>query len=135
MWAALDMHTHRPVDIAGEPLFKKAQSDRPVYLEAARVNAVDGEPVGTHKICYSDIDFNRHANSIRYIEWVLDTYSKEHHHDNVLKRIDINYLQESQWGDEVQILGKHTDNGDCFDLQIDNKSVCKTRLQWTARGK
>ncbi|MBP5318945.1 MAG: hypothetical protein J6Y77_06055 [Paludibacteraceae bacterium] len=133
LWALLDSNTHRPLDLSGDQRLHEAVCDRPCDLEPERLGFAEGELVGTHRIAYSDIDFNRHANSIRYLEWVLDTYPREYHEQHYIKQLDINYLRESHWGDTVELLVQRSAAGDVFDLRIEGKAVCRARLIWGER--
>ncbi|HNS30560.1 MAG TPA: thioesterase [Tenuifilaceae bacterium] len=51
----------------------------------------------------SDIDVNMHVNNTRYIEWAFNAFSQEEFKDFTVKKIDINYLSECFFGDNVTI--------------------------------
>ena len=69
IWSMIDTATRRPVNLL-ETLYKEA----PVLAEAnsmerpVRILEVKGEKVDEVKARYSDIDFNQHVNSARYIK-------------------------------------------------------------------
>ena len=63
-----------------------------------KVPAPDAEPVLTHKVAYSDIDFNRHVNTMRYIEMMLDVLPIERFAEERPLRLDINFLKEARYG-------------------------------------
>jgi acyl-ACP thioesterase len=60
---------------------------------------VSGEPIATHKVVYSDIDFNRHMNTMRYIDLILDTMPIEELEALQALRMDMNFMKESLYGD------------------------------------
>ena len=49
-----------------------------------------------HIICYSDLDYNNHCNSCKYLEWMLNTYPMDVHETPF--RLDINYVKETYIG-------------------------------------
>ena len=73
-WCMLDFATRMPVDM--NTLAKVHEGtivDAPSPCAAPkRVGAVAGEPQLVHKVAYSDIDFNRHMNTMRYIDLMSD---------------------------------------------------------------
>lgn len=83
----------------------------------------------------SDLDINYHTNNVNYIKWANDTYSpafiKEYHP----KSVEINYIAESMFGDDICIKSSHQENSaDVFQHSIfrvnDNKEICRTRFEW-----
>ena len=73
-WCMLDLSKRTAVDLrAVAESHNDAIVECPSPAEKPRkVPAPDAEPVLTHKVAYSDIDFNRHVNTMRYIEMMLD---------------------------------------------------------------
>ena len=69
-WCMLDLSKRTAVDLrAVAESHNDAIVECPSPAEKPRkVPAPDAEPVLTHKVAYSDIDFNRHVNTMRYIE-------------------------------------------------------------------
>ena len=68
-----------------------------------KVPAPDAEPVLTHKVAYSDIDFNRHVNTMRYIEMMLDVLPIERFAEERPLRLDINFLKEARYGQTLSV--------------------------------
>lgn len=62
------------------------------------------EVIGKHKVVFSDIDLNGHANNTKYVEWVLNALP-EADVDSTLKELIINYNQELRPGEEVSLCG------------------------------
>ena len=68
-----------------------------------RLGAVKGEPIAEHKVVYSDIDFNRHMNTMRYIDIIFDTLPIEvPEHLNGF-RLDMNFVKEARYGDNLPV--------------------------------
>jgi acyl-ACP thioesterase len=50
---------------------------------------------------YSDIDYNGHVNSIKYIEHICDLFPLDYYRTHHLKRIEMAYIAESYFGDTL----------------------------------
>jgi acyl-ACP thioesterase len=51
-----------------------------------------------HEIQYSDVDYNRHCNSCKYLEWMINAVQIDGTHPF---RLDINYQKELYQGDRM----------------------------------
>lgn len=130
LWAMIDVSTRRAVDLKTiEGLSDAASGIPPVIDKPGRLPSVESNAVTTHRVAYSDIDFNRHANSMKYVEWMLDCFSLEWHQNHFVKRFEINFLHEVLYGEQVAIC--HNQDGDAFLFEIkkeENGSICKMKL-------
>ncbi len=132
LWSMIDMNTRRPVNL-NESLYQNApiiaegiQMERP-----ARILEVKGEKVDEVKVRYSDIDFNQHANSARYIKWQIDSYTLDIFKEKNIKRFDINFVQEVLFGEKLEVFKEERGNEHYFDLKNESgRSICKTILTW-----
>ncbi len=111
-WCMLDFDTRMPVDMNtlaqvhdGTIVDSPSPCERP-----RRLGAVSGEPIAEHKVAYSDIDFNRHMNTMRYIDIILDTMPIDELEKLQTLRMDVNFMKESLYGDVLQLHGQ-CDNG------------------------
>jgi medium-chain acyl-[acyl-carrier-protein] hydrolase len=94
-----------------------------------KISAPIGEPVSRHRIKYSDIDFNRHTNSMKYLEWMIDLFPMDVYLNQQVKRMDINYLNEALFGDVVDICREQPDaNRYIFGLNRNGEALCKAQL-------
>lgn len=76
-----------------------------------------------HKVCYSDIDYNRHTNNTKYILWSLDALPSEITTGSDISDIIINFNREAHLGEEVSIVAGRKDGeyyiiGKCEDERI-----------------
>lgn len=74
--------------------------------------------VAGHVVSYSDVDFNKHANNAKYIEWIMDILPHGLSLDRVIKSIQINYITEAKLDDKVIFMidmnaVKSVESGDC----------------------
>ncbi|HQP23502.1 MAG TPA: thioesterase, partial [Bacteroidales bacterium] len=82
-------------------------------------------------VVYSDLDFNRHVNSVKYLEWMLDMLPLENIINNGFSRLDMNYLREALYDDRLLLSYQQEDNHHLFDIKRkDETPVCRARIQW-----
>lgn len=100
-WCMIDFDSRMPVDM--NTLAKVHDGtivDCPSPCERPRrLTAVGGESIAEHKVAYSDIDFNRHMNTMRYIDIIFDSMPIEVPEKLESLRMDVNFLKESLYGD------------------------------------
>lgn len=67
----------------------------------SRRGIADSLPAQKRQVRYSDVDFNDHLNSCKYISFIMDAYP--HLRAQVPLRMDIKYSKEIRLGEEVSI--------------------------------
>jgi len=92
----------------------------PAYGEAFRVQ-------------YSDMDLNRHVNSSRYVQWMLDSFGREFLERNEVGRAEINFLDEAMPGDEIYTGREQvSDTPPVFLANVsrkgDSREICRARF-------
>ena len=60
-----------------------------------------GKQIAHFRVQFSDLDVNRHVNSTRYLQWMIDSHSQEHLEKTELKAIELSFLAEALPNDEV----------------------------------
>ncbi|MDR2894615.1 MAG: hypothetical protein LBU97_04060 [Alistipes sp.] len=137
-WAMIDLATRRPLDLSalsdkGTSLVdRRPPIDRPHKVGPFGRNA-DGEfdfKVQPHRVVYSDIDFNGHVNSMKYLEWMVDTLPPEAIAEMDGFRFDVNYIHEARLGDRLEICCGRDDTGaHLFDIvNAGGLSICKATI-------
>ncbi len=103
VWAVLDMEKREIVNCFDNPIFEGAVDGEVLEMNRVRMTTIP-EPTAIvpHKVCYSDLDYNRHCNSCKYLEAMLNAYRPDYYDKSV--RLDINYQKEVTEGDELQTL-------------------------------
>ncbi len=112
LWFVLSEKTRKPQKIGkmGEnmPVFpdRKGVKNKPLKISSTK---------GAHflkkiKIRYSDFDFNRHVNNVKYVEWVIDSNDVSRFGEQEIAEIDMNFI------------GETTENEDFIHLFYDEKS-------------
>lgn len=136
-WLILDSVRRRPTRPAklkeASHLFptEKALDTNPTKLKRFSIDA-PGEPFAVR---YSDLDLYDHVNNARYIQWVLDSFSRETHKEKRLVEFEVNFAAEAKIGDVVSIHTKPLEDSPgffehCVKRQSDNRDVCLARTRW-----
>lgn len=130
LWSVINFETRRPVDLLTEADLRPFITEQEVDTRPPmRIDELHTEPIATHTVRYSDLDFNVHTNSMKYVQWMLDTLPLEQFQHRHIAAFDINYAHEARFGQEIKILRNEIDGGYHFDLKSDeNKSFCKAKI-------
>ncbi len=89
----------------------------------------------TLQVNYSDLDVNDHVNNVKYIEFVLDSLPLEFLKTHLLKGVEVNYIAEAKYSDNILIHHETKNNGSLemlHDLfrKDDNLEICRARTVW-----
>ena len=79
---------------------------------------------------YSDIDFNRHVNTMRYIRMMLNTLPIEYLTDNRPLRLDIHFANECKLGQMLTINYEQRDNISMFEIRNEDAVACTAAIEW-----
>lgn len=128
VWAVLDLEKREIVNCFDLPIFANSVDGEVIDMPRIRMTTIP-EPTGSmpHKIVYSDIDYNGHCNSCRYLQAMTDAYLPDYYGKKI--RLDINYSKEAMLGEEMQIYYLVTDDG--VQYQMKNKAgetSCSAKL-------
>ena len=139
VWAVLDLTSREIVNIFDKPMFDgsvdgevlnmaRAPRLKPILLDNLEDDASAlqaGEIL--HEIQYSDVDYNRHCNSCKYLEWMVNAVQA---FDNQKPfRLDINYVKELYQGDKMWTRFVKTLDGVQYQQVDDNGiSCCNARI-------
>ena len=110
VWAVLDMEKREIVNIFDDPMFADCVDGETIDLPRVRMTTIP-EPTGVvpHKVVYSDIDYNSHCNSCRYLEAMTNAYLPDYYGKKI--RLDISYQKEAMLGEELQTYYLVTEDG------------------------
>lgn len=131
-WAVIDLKTRRPFDLRNKPEWQQYATEESRGVEdPIGISAISGELISEHRVRFSDIDFNQHTNSMKYAEWMLDSYSPDTLKNRSITQFDINYMHEALYGQNIKIVRSENENKSLFNLtDNDNFSVCRAAIRW-----
>lgn len=133
LWMSIDINSRRPTNL----LELQGLSDYTVDKEcpipsASKIGVIDeGQVDSSFTVKYSDIDINKHLNSIKYIEHFVDIFPLQMYEHKQISNIEINYIAESKYGTKMDIMKSKIDIN-CFILEMKDqtKTVCSSRITW-----
>lgn len=105
LWCVLNIETREAADMS---MMKEAH-DRFIVAEPspiatpARLRPIDAQISVSRPVVYSDIDFNRHVNTLRYVDMIFDTMPLEEFERREAMRLDINFLAEARYGETISV--------------------------------
>ncbi|HEY5913672.1 MAG TPA: acyl-ACP thioesterase domain-containing protein [Verrucomicrobiae bacterium] len=131
-WLILDVNSRRPQRVEKyltpiTPVSSTATDREPEKLPPCSGNCASSWPVR-----YTDVDLNGHANSARYIGWLMDSYPADWHQRYAPSLVELNYLGESHQGDTLSL--RTGQSGPCEFLhsivKSDQQEACRARVDW-----
>lgn len=131
LWAMIDLDSRQPMDLRSHTEYNSAIVNEPQPIESTkRIIMPQATDKATHKVAYSDIDFNQHANSIKYLEWLVDMLPIEWHTERTFNRYDINFMHESLYGETLQI-GCYIDQNATFEItNTEGVAICRASIHF-----
>ena len=105
VWAMIDTTTRHPADLMeikdGRIMDFVTPPDHPDFIEVpitkpVRIQMEDAALAREVPTFFSDVDFNGHINSMRYLDHILDLFPLDWHRKNNIKRLDIAYIAEGR---------------------------------------
>ncbi len=137
-WVVLDLESRKIQRLT--ELAEKWPSKPDVYSINKNAEKVDSpakpECSEPFKVQYSDMDLNRHVNSARYVQWMLDSFGREFLESHEVRKAEINYIDEAMPGDEVFTGSERQSEMPLVFLtnvsrKSDNREVCRARLTFS----
>ena len=128
-WVVMNIAERRVAraDFLSEFTSTEPQSrDFAIEEQAGKVMARGAEfsLLGTHDVRWSDVDYNQHANNVKYTVWAMDAMPEELVYEKTLKELTINFNREARPGETVELWhalapdGAHIVEGRVGDHQV-----------------
>lgn len=137
-WVAIDMRTRTMADLSAFEQGAIPCLNRPCPVEPAR--KLGAMPLSASReplyFSYTDIDFNRHVNTVRYIARVLDHWPLQHHDRFAVQRLDMAFNREVRYGDTAELRVTSPDGGATAECEIarpDGSRAAALRIHWRLR--
>ena len=87
-------------------------------------------------VLFSELDINKHFNSVKYVERVLDDFGIDFLNTHEPAELEVNYLKEGQAGDSIAVTNtklSESENLNCLVRQSDGADLCVMRIVWRER--
>lgn len=132
VWVAINMKTRRPADLSAFGVLTEVISDKACPIDRQDKLRPDATPQMRHpyKFQVSDIDLNRHVNSSRYVELIINQMDLDTYDNSFVSRFEIEYRRESHYGDEVEVCSSASPDGKALITSINHGDtpVCIARI-------
>jgi acyl-ACP thioesterase len=135
IWAAIDVESRRPIDIflwrPDLKVFIESEKNCPIG-KMAKIPPVEGiESTMGYTVRYSDIDINKHMNSIKYVEHAINVFDLSFFKEKYIRKFEIVYLAEGMFGDKLKLYKQAvSENEYLIDTKKGEESVCRSRIVW-----
>jgi len=138
-WLILDMENHKIFRLSDFRATFPKHVDSNACRNPKRIkpDAHSGELVYS-PVLFSELDINKHFNSVKYVERVLDDFGIDFLNSNEPAELEVNYLKEGQAGDYVAVTRTQLSENEslnCLVRQSDGADLCVMRLLWRNRVK
>ncbi len=135
IWLVLDLDARRNANMEELNELKCLVLDRPCPIDPpSRMRMEAGEHIDAFKVRYSDIDLNRHVNSSRYVEYLLNQYPFEWYDNNRITRFEIAYAHEARPGIDIDVYREVKDDAShVLELRHDGTALCRSRIIFEPR--
>ena len=132
-WAMIDLQSRSAMDLswvgdahADAVVDAALPTDKP-----RKIREVNPSETVEHRVVYSDIDFNRHVNTMRYIEMMLDMLPVETLTRETPVRLDIHFLKECRFGQTLTVGCELREHSALFEISADGgPAAVRASIEW-----
>ena len=133
VWVAMDFESRTMADLTSFEQEAVPVADLPCPIERIpRMPPLGADAVEeSYTFRYCDIDFNRHVNTVRYLDLILNHWSLDHFDKNIIRRFDIMFRRECHYGETVllRIEGSQCDKSAC-EIVREGERLVDARIEW-----
>ena len=127
MWLVIDLATRASVDISKLSYIVENVSPRPCPIEPQeRMRAMTPTRTLEHTFGSVECDVNRHVNTVRYLELMLNQFPLEKFDNQLLYRTELAFVKETRYAETVTVNIDDSDPEKCG-ISLDNESGCHCR--------
>ena len=135
IWMVINMTTRDSVDISSLSYIRENISSRKCPIEAQnRLRPVTEGKSISYTFQYTDCDVNRHVNTVKYLDLLMNQLTLDRYDQNIVHRLEIAFIKETHYGDTAQV---HVDESNPLDVKmsidVDGMSHCRARMVLTPR--
>lgn len=133
VWVPMNFDTRTVADLGAFDLDSYPIGNLACPIEKTpRIAALGEEARATdYDVKYCDIDFNRHVNTVRYIEMLMNQWPLEHFDRLYPRRFDILFRHECRFGETLSLRVADKDNvSDCEIVKSTGDKAIAARFIW-----
>ncbi len=113
--------------------FPLQQERHEIDVKLQKIESQPAEQTGFEYIVrYTDLDVNKHVNSSKYMQWILDSFPIDFLDAKTLKSFEINFLAEAQLNDKIFVSTAFDDDHYYCEIkrERDNAELCRAKVVW-----
>ena len=129
IWAVIDIQKRNIVNVFDLPMFTNSVDGEILPIKRAQrfANLEEYDGAQPHTITYSDVDYNNHCNSCKYLEIMLDTARPTWLNEGI--RLDITYVKELYFEEVMNTLWKYNEDEIVYQQKNkENTTCCNARI-------
>ena len=133
IWMAIDLDKRTAADISSLKTDRMINRERrsPVARPSRPSSPATVTSSHEHTFSFTDLDFYRHVNSVRYVEMVLNSWGLERYDRQRIASIEIAFNHECHFGDTVSILCDDTDpHSSVVEVMRQDLRVMSVSITW-----
>ncbi|HUI33552.1 MAG: thioesterase [Dysgonamonadaceae bacterium] len=135
-WAILDLDTRRSVPLSIVPELNRFIVNEEIPLESpGRIPDIKGSVANSFEVKYSDVDLNVHTNVLKYLQCICDCFSLDFYSKRILKRVEINFLKELEYGDKGTVYYEEVAGNDFLFKLVTSEGVVVSRSRMVFENK
>lgn len=135
IWMVIDLSTRKSVDIESLTYISENIIDHPCPIAPqGRLQPVTEGEITEHTFGYVECDFNRHVNTVRYLELLINKFDMPYFDNNVIRRMEISFIKETHYGESVQVVRKEMVDRDWhMAIKYEGTDHVRARFQFVPR--
>lgn len=134
LWASIDLKARKPTNVLELEGLSEYITEKENPIEGlTKIPALKDnyEQASDFIVKYSDVDINKHINSMKYIEHFVDVFDIDMFREKEIRRIEVNYISEGRYGTKIDILKQEeADDNFILEMRAGDANVCSARIIW-----
>ncbi|MDD8030999.1 MAG: thioesterase [Acidobacteriota bacterium] len=135
-WMIIELNSRRPVKVENlfpDSLILPARILDDDFAVLPIVERLDYKT--SFRVCFEDLDFNRHVNNVVYSRWAVEGMPQEVLFSSRVYELEVNYRSEAFFGDEIEIISQCPSSPEDFWVQqvfnlSTGKELARLRSLW-----
>lgn len=136
-WLILDVDTRKIFRLSDYKTTFPKRIDANACRNPKRIKPdVHTEKLSYSPVLFSELDINKHFNSVKYVERVLDEFGVDFLNGNEPAELEVNYLKEAVAGDSIAVTRSSLNDSEtlnCLVRESDGVDLCVMRIGWRKR--
>lgn len=137
-WLILDMENHKIFRLSDFRATFPKHIDSKACRNPKRIKPdIHPEKMNYYPVLFSELDINKHFNSVKYVERVLDDFGIDFLNAHEPAELEVNYLKEGQDGDRIAVTRSQMSEKEylnCLVRESDGADLCVMRIVWRDRN-